>query len=360
MDGVAPFNAKRFLMAKSIANLKEIAALARVSVGTVSRVLHGKPSRIAETTCQRVMEAARKLGYRPNLLVRGIQSGKTRLIGVMAPPYDSYWSEVLYGIHDTLVEADHVPLILWTQHAQRGRITIDPLTQIYRMIDLRVDGVVLWPEFAELYHQHLKEFSSRKMPVVSIDHELPPEEPADFVGSDEELGGRIAAEHLLKLGHIHIAHLAGDPGREWARRRLRAFERAVRESGEAQFSCLTVPENTDGMPEAVKLLQAKPRPTAIFAATDHTACSVFAAASGMGLRIPEDLSVVGCGDLDVSARLSPPLTTLRQQPYAIGREAALLVLRRSQDEAGGTKRLRVELPVELIVRASTARPRPCK
>src|SRR5436190_14896382 len=123
---------------------KSVAELAGVSQATVSLVLSGRGVSSDETQ-RRVREAAGHLKYRPNLLVHGIQTGKTRMIGVMAPPMDFYWSQVLYGIHDVLVGADHVPVILWTAHAGPGKgnrtgYEVDELEQIHRLLDRRVDG----------------------------------------------------------------------------------------------------------------------------------------------------------------------------------------------------------------------------
>src|SRR5205085_8202469 len=125
-----------------------VAEIAGVSQATVSLVLSGRGVS-AKDTQQRVLKAAEQLKYRPNLLVHGIQTGKTRMIGVMAPPMDFYWSQVLYGIHDVLVAADHVPVILWTAHSGPGRgnrtgYDVDELEQIHRLLDRRVDGVILW------------------------------------------------------------------------------------------------------------------------------------------------------------------------------------------------------------------------
>ena len=201
-------------------NQKQIAQEAGVSQATVSLVLSGRPL-TSPATRQRVLQAAARLKYRPNLLVQGMQTGKTRMIGVMAPPFDYYWSEILYGIHDVLAAADHVPITVWTAHhgpgpRQRHGPGMDELEQIHRLLDRRIDGVILWPPFAALFEDHVKEFSSRDLPVVTIDHELPARYRADSVGSDESAGGRLVAEHLYKLGHRRFANFAGTSAGSWA------------------------------------------------------------------------------------------------------------------------------------------------
>src|SRR5438093_13474002 len=135
-------------IARAPVNQKRIADEAGVSQATVSLVLAGRDVTSRETRA-RVLRAAERLRYRPNLLVHGIQTGKTRMIGVMAPPFDYYWSEILYGIHDVLSAADHVPIALWTAHTGLGPRNGDDfaaseLEQIHRLLDRRVDGVILW------------------------------------------------------------------------------------------------------------------------------------------------------------------------------------------------------------------------
>ena len=214
--GTGPF----MLKPREQVSQKQIAAMAGVSQATVSLVLAGSNVTSAETRGG-VLRAAERLRYRPNLLVQGIQTGKTRMIGVMAPPFDYYWSEVLYGIHDVLAAADHVAVMVWTAHhgpgpRQRDGPGMDELEQIHRLLDRRVDGVILWPSFASLFEEHVNEFSSRDLPVVTIDHELPSKYHADYVGSDEANGGRLVAEHLYKLGHRRFAHFAGSSAGTWA------------------------------------------------------------------------------------------------------------------------------------------------
>jgi LacI family transcriptional regulator len=343
---------------------KSVAEMAGVSQATVSLVLSGRGVSSDETQ-RRVLEAADVLKYRPNLLVHGIQTGKTKMIGVMAPPMDFYWSQVLYGIHDVLVSNDHVPITLWTSHAGHGTrdrtgYEVDELDQIHRLLDRRVDGVILWPPFASLFSEHVHEFSSRDLPVVTIDHELPPEFKADSVGSDESLGGRLVSEHLLKLGHRHIGHLAGSSVAKWAVRRRSAFEQAISKSPDARCVTMEAPAGMveQSLVQARALLRLNPRPTAIYAATDLYAKCVYRAAHELGLNIPADLSVVGFSDDDFAQEMDPPLTTVRQPAYEIGRKAAELILARSRGELGSDEIERVQLPVELIVRHSTEKSGP--
>ncbi|MGA2441689.1 MAG: LacI family DNA-binding transcriptional regulator [Tepidisphaeraceae bacterium] len=339
---------------------KRIAEQAGVSQSTVSLVLSGRRGN-SDQTSQRVLQAAERLKYRPNLLVQGIQTGKTRMIGVMMPPFDYFWSEVLYGIHDTLTNADHVPITLWTVHtgpSPRRRNgpagSGNELDQIHRLVDRRVDGVILWPSFAQLFVEHIHEFSSRNLPVVTIDHQLPPEFNSDYVGSDEAMGGRMVAEHLYALGHRRFGHLAGPAVATWALARREAFESALSRMPGVSFATREAPagEVDLGIIPARELLSLPDRPTAIFAASDLYAKTVYKAAKEFNLKIPDDLSVVGFADDDFACEMSPPLTTVRQPAYEIGQRAAQVVLGRSLGQIRDRGR-HEELPVKLIARESS-------
>ena len=332
---------------------KRIAEEAGVSQSTVSLILAGHQVSSDETS-RRVLEAAERLRYRPNLLVRGMQTGKTQMIGVMMPPFDFYWAEVLYGIHDVLTGADHVPITLWTTHVgskPRERYAPgDDLLQIHRLLGRRIDGVILWPPFARVFG----EFSSRDLPVVTIDQELPAECVAGYVGSDESAGGRLIAEHLYALGHRRMGHLAAPAVNTWATARRKAFESSLKKMAGA--SCVTVEapggDTSLGIEAARKILSARDRPTAVFAASDLYAKTLYQAAREMNIDIPRELSVVGFSDDDFAREMLPPLTTIRQPAYEIGRHAAEMVIGRSLGQIKGKNR-RMELPVTLITRESS-------
>jgi LacI family transcriptional regulator len=347
----------------TVPSLKDIACAANVSVPTASRILHGKKlNQFSEETRERVRETAQRLRWRPNLLVHGMQTGKTRTIGVMVPPFNSYWSDVLYGIHDGLIRADHIPIVLWGKHWREDehKHIADDLEQLHRLIDRRVEGFILWPPIVPTYYDHIEELVSRDMPVVTIEHELPPHYGADSVATDEEMGSKLVASHLLGLGHRHVAHLAGSGNNiySWAKLRSKYFEQEV--AGVPGATCITMGQwqhdYNEGVSVAKELLQTHPRPTAVFAASDLRAQYVYAAAAQMGLKIPQDLSVVGFADLDDAARLQPSLTTVRQKPYETGRIAARLILERVQETYRGPQNQRVRVGCELVIRDSTAVP----
>ncbi len=347
------------ILAEGMSSLKDVAQAASVSVPTASRILRRKNiTRFSEDTRNRVLEAAARLRYRPNMLVKGIQTGLTHTVGVMVPPYDSYWSSILYGIHDTLISVDYVPITLWVQHRDdhAGIKPFDGLEQVHRLLDRRIDGTILWPPITPDYYDHHEEFASRNVPVVTIDHELPSKYGADSVTTDEKHGAQLVANHLLELGHRHVAHL-GDVGLNaysWSQRRRKYFEQEIAKV--AGTSCIISErgKDLDGVEIAKKILTARPRPTAVYAASDLLTRDVYLAAAELNLRIPQDVSVVGFADLDFSPLMVPSLTTVRQEGYEVGCKATQLLLSRIQGKfiEGGSRSIKMDC--KLVVRDSTA------
>jgi LacI family transcriptional regulator len=177
-----------------VPRLKDVAKAANVSLAAASRILRGDRERFGEETCRRVIEASRKLGWRRNLLVNGMQTGRTQTIGVMVPPYDSFWVSVLSGIHDALAASDYLPITIWIGSLGDMPDEEEGLRQINRLLDRRVDGLIMWPAFSVAYYHHFPEFVERRVPVVVIDHYST---VADSVETDEEQATAVVANHLL-------------------------------------------------------------------------------------------------------------------------------------------------------------------
>ncbi len=329
-----------------------IAREAGVARTTVSLALRGGEG-LSQETVDRVIEAATRLGYRPNNLVHALRSGRTRMIGVMVPPNDSFWSDVLHGIHDGLIARNYVPLALWSEHRELQSAENSELRQIERLIDWRVDGAILWPWLANLYRTHISELKKRDLPLVTIDFVLPDSFRADAVLSDEAMGAEAIARHLLDLGHREILHFAGPSGETWSRDRRDCFLEALRGNPGVKVHSVEVSFTQPRFEQIKETLDQLRGVTAVFCATDEVAEEVYEIAVALGLRIPEDLSVIGYGNLDFGSRLSPTLTTVRHRPYRMGTAAANLVIDRI--EAGVPVSSRIQrLPVEFLPRSSTA------
>jgi LacI family transcriptional regulator len=327
---------------------QDIAREANVSRVTVSLVLAGK-DQTSEETRKRVLDVAARLKYRPNLLVQGMQSGRTGAVGLIMPPSIHFHVQMARGVHDELVKNDYVPIQLWTNTSPEGKAT--ELAQIHRLVDRRVDGVIIFPADASVPDVHYREIWERNIPLVTVDRETTTH--ADHVGTDEELGGQLVADHLLKLGHKRFAHLTWPSRPGSVSRRREAFLKGVKKGG---AECRVYEgEQKDFSRLARQLLEESPRPTAVFAATDLIAMKVYAAAADLGLEIPGQISVVGYADFPFSEDLVPPLTTVRQDPYQIGTIAAKMLLDRVLNRDPGVASRKFLIEPELVVRKSTRR-----
>lgn len=326
-----------------------------VSRATVSLVLRGGHG-ASESTRARVLAASNKMGYRPNALVHSIRSGRSKTVGVLAQPHDSYWRDVCYGIHDRLIDSEHLPIFLWTNgHMQTGRAEYS-LKQIHRMLDRWVDGVILWPFFADLYVQHLHEFRNRNIPIVLVDYALEGVE-ADIIASDERQIAALLSAHVREQGHRNILIVTGPDPSGWAEERAHELSAAWESVPGAKTRVVQVrlePYRAASAKAAIAdALREDPKITAVHACTDIIARYTYDAANQLGWSIPDRLSVTGAADLDFAALMSPPLTTIHQDGYAIGQRAAQVELERSAGLLVGPAR-RFKEPAELIIRQSTA------
>jgi LacI family transcriptional regulator len=333
----------------SAASLRTIAEMAGVSAMTVSRALNGHDN-VAAATRARVQRAARRLKYRPNRLAKSVLRGRSGTVGVMISPLKPFQSRVVHGIHDALVARGCLPILHFHDTGPEADRDVAELGYVHRLLDQRVDGLIFWPSDETVSDVYLQEVWQRNVPLVAVDRHLP-QTRADFSGTDDEAGGRLAAEHLLALGHRRLAHLGGEPWVSTYADRRQGFEQAVTTRGErAQTVGCTQCECLDAVRA---LLKSRARPTAIFAASDLMAPGIYAAAEAEGLVVGRDLAVVGFADLAEARSLVPGLTTLRQNPYEIGRQAARLVMDRIDGTAPADRPQSVRLAPELIVRESS-------
>jgi LacI family transcriptional regulator len=337
--------------------LQDIARELGLPVMTVSRALSTKRGEVSEKTRFTVAAAAERLGYRPNLIAQAMQTGRTRNIGVVVMPAGDFGSRLFAGIHDTLVASEYLPLVHYHHHEDESvGIRITEQQVLHRLLDRQIDGVILFPYDVPSNNRYIQELTRRRRPLVVLDNFIPGLK-TDFVGTDEQIGGRLVAEHLLLLGHRRVGYVAGNQAIPiWAERR-QAFERAFRALGGHVSVAETELANPSGYIAATRrLLAAAQRPTALVCAADYYAPSVYTACRMLDARIPEDVSVVGYADLELAGSLHPPLTTVRQDPRAIGAAAARLMIQRCTNGFDTDHPVHLRLKPELVVRASTAGP----
>lgn len=332
------------------ATLRDVARLAQVHPGTVSRALDpDRAELVNEATRERVLAAAVELGYRGNAVARSLRTGRSGIIGVVAADLGNpYLPPILRGIETVVGEAGFTVLIAET-HDVPGRLK--EITD--HLVTRRVDAVIL--AAAHLDDTALVADINRSLPVVLAVRGLTGEDHFAVL-HDDVVGARLATEHLIALGHRRLAQLRG-PGNVLSfvvRREV--YEAVVADSEVIDLTPdaeATAPTIDEGRRLAGLALSRPPaeRPTAIFAHNDMMAVGALSAIAELGLSCPGDVSLVGYNDSPLTDHLAPPLTTVRLQSLELGRRAAALALSRISGEAGAA--VTVRLHPELILREST-------
>jgi LacI family transcriptional regulator len=331
------------------ATLRDVAAAAQVHPATASRALNpGTRLLVSEETARRVTEVAERLGYRPNPVARSLRTRRSHTIGVLIPDLNNpLFPPIVRGLEDRLAANGYVALIGNTDlDSTRERMVFD------QMRARHVDGFVL--ATATLEDSVLAEASEADLPVVLMNRTARGY-PFSSVSVDNEQGERAAVDHLVSLGHTRIGHIAGPQNVSTGVARLRAFVDGIRAHGlaaeESQIAYATGYSVDEGLRCGRELLAASPGLTAIVAGNDMLAVGCYGAFDELGLRCPEDISVIGFNDMPFIDRLRPPLSTVRFPHYKLGTEAAKLLLERIEDADSPVKIL--YLAPELVVRGST-------
>jgi len=333
-------------------SIKEVATAAGVSVGTVSNVLN-KPHLVAEGTRDRVNAAIADLGFVRNESARQLRSGASRAVGlVVIDAANPFFSDVARGVEDTVHEAGGVVLL--------GNSAGDDERE-RRYLELfdeqRVRGVLIAPTADDL--PPLESLRRRGIPVVFLDR-YP--EGGDFssVSVDDVAGGTLAVAHLLERGHRRIAFVGGPSTLRQVRdRRQGAQETAQACDGAILLTISTPALTTAAGRAAAEELVALPdaqRPTAVFAANDLVALGVLAGLTAQGLRVPEDMAIVGYDDIEFAAGAAVPLSSVRQPRAELGRRGAELLFEEIRLREAGLPptRRQVQFDCELVVRRSSA------
>ncbi|MGW0771502.1 LacI family DNA-binding transcriptional regulator [Streptomyces sp. NPDC002676] len=326
--------------------ITEIAREAGVSVPTVSRVVNGR-SDVSPATRARVEDLLHRHGYR-----RRPTGDRAALLDLVFNDLDSPWAvEIIRGVEEVAHEAG-VGTVVSAIHDRAGAAR-------QWMTNLRArasDGVILVTSALEPgLHDELRRLG---VPLVVIDPAGSPATEAPTVGATNWAGGMAATEYLLHLGHRRIGFIEGPPRLLCSRARLDGYRAALDVAGVPTADELIVPGDfyhESGFTGAGRLLDLADPPTAIFAASDQMALGAIEALRRRGLRVPEDMSIVGFDDLPEVRWSAPPLTTVRQPLADMGKLAARSVLDLARSVAPASPR--VELATELVVRASTAAPR---
>lgn len=336
---------------------KDVAARAGVSLTTVSLVLNRRQNvAIPDETRQRVLDAARDLGYRPNGLVRGLVRGRTQTVGVIVPRLDSsFHAAVVHGVQGVLRTSGWRMLLADSEHRFE-----DERREVELLLQHRVDGLISVALFDDVPLSTLRDWvggiaNDGVAMVVVDDHSAAG--LVDCVTTDDEQGARLIVSHLISLGHRRIAHLGAGDSMSSARSRRAGYEAALREAGlepdPGLVSGASYFMNADEVQASFRrLMQASPPPSAIFCANDDLAAECIAAAGAAGIAIPYELSVAGYGD--TAAGHFQGITTIHQDPVSMGRRSAERLLKRLN--APDIEPEHIVLPVRLVARSTTAPP----
>ncbi len=332
--------------------LKDIAADLGVSVVTVSKVLRNH-SDISEETRERVMKRIRELNYQPNLAARALVTGRSSTIGLIVPDLvHPFFAEVAKGITRQLREHGYVLMI----SSSEEDAAIE-LQEIQHMLARRVDALLLASVQSDSAPFRLLE--QHKTPVVLLDRRVPGL-TANFVGVDDEDAGRLATDHLIAQGCQRVACIRG-PEVSTAIGRVAGYQKSLAAHGIPPNKHFVITGRTaddaadrSGYEAMQHLLSLSPRPDGVFCFNDPVAMGAMQAVIDAGLRVPDDVAVVGCGNVHYASFLRTPLTSIDQNSAVIGENAARLAL-----SLVGLKKLppsrTVLLESQLIARASTLR-----
>lgn len=322
--------------------IEDIAQKAGVSKSTVSRVLNNTTP-VNEKKKAAVLRAMKQLNYKPNFFARGLAGGQSMTVGVVtqnigSPFYDTITQGLVSGFSGT----DYFPLVVdgqWNSGIE--------VAAIRTLLNRQVDGVILVG--GKLSESVLNELIKEK-PCILVAQKLPGWEDRCVVIDNVEAGYK-ATRFLMELGHTEIAHLTGIADHSDAADRLEGYKRALKQSGIAIKKELIVEGNfssQSGVLAVGSLLARGVNFSAIFAANDEMALGARLALYRRGIRVPEDVSIIGFDDQPASAFMTPPLTTVAQPAMEMGRAAAQMMLR----QLAGQPLEMTNLPVQIVVRES--------
>lgn len=329
-----------------MATMKDIAKLAKVSTSTVSHVIN-QSRFVSDEISQRVKDAARELNYSPSVLARSLKINRTKTIGMLVTTSTNpFFGEVVKGVERNCYQQGY-SLILCNTEGDNRRMH----ESINTLLQKRVDGLILMcssleGERFEVFEQH------KDIPVVVMDWG-PMLFTSDKIQDNSLYGGYLATKHLIDSGHKQIGCITGPLTKHQAQMRYEGYTRALKEFNlegksdwivESDFEC-------EGGYKAFKTMLSKgPLPSAIFVCNDMMAMGVINAASEHGICIPKDVSVIGYDDIYMSKFMNPPLTTIHQPKFRLGKAAVEALLRKLEDSSLETQL--VQLEPTLVIRAT--------
>ncbi len=332
-----------------LVTLRDVAAYAGVSVTTVSNVVRKWPY-VSPEMRDRVQQAIDRLGYSPHMVAKGLRTGQTSALAFIVPDLSNpYFAEIVAAAEDAAQSCGYT-LLVFNTHEDPEREAVC----IQRAASRWADGLLithsLHTEWAEVVGDHID------IPIVAVDR-IPQNCHHPVCAVDNLLVGQMATEYLLQLGHQRIAHIAGPPGVRPAEDRLEGYRQAMQARGlqPRYVPCSDHWGPNQGYYLMNRLLDEDEAPTAVFTSNDRVAIGALHAIRDRGLHVPDDISLVGVDDIEVSAHITPPLTTVRQPLEQLATLAVEQLLRSIRGER--PPQMTTLLEPLLIARQSTAPPK---
>lgn len=311
-------------------SLKEVSRLAGVTQCTASRILNKNPNySYSKATQERVVKIAEENGYRKSQLYKSLFTGKTNSAGVIIP-VGEFYGKIVEGIHDELLKHNYALVMGLNQNDYDNPNNSIEKKIIHRLNEHRVDGFIMRPTFDNATDEHFKEIIDMQIPLVVVDREVS-STYASYAGSDDFKGGRLAASHFIKLGHTKIIQFSGNPLHSAFRNRAQGFEDELIKNGVFPQTVNANISKEKIFERCMIIFSQKDHPTAIFCGNDLIAQIVYEALEELRVSVPNEVSIIGFGNVTLSNCLRPKLTSIDQQPYRIGVNAAKLFLERVDD-----------------------------
>ena len=324
--------------------IRDVAEHAGVSVSTVSKVINQRYG-VAEETMARVQAVIQDLGYEASLVAQSLRNHRTNVIGILVADLEPFSTELLKGAADA-IRGSGFELVVYSAGGRTGDMAGWERRYLARLSGTLVDGAVLvTPTVVDVHYG---------APVVAVDPHAGSSGGFPTVDADSLRGARLATEHLLSLGHRRIALLAGRPDLESAKLREQGYREALAAAGVPFDPALVRIGGYDADLSALaaqELLTDPRRPTAVFAANDVTAIATIEVALRLGLRVPEDVSIIGFDNIPESVRCTPQLTTVNQPIRTMGERAVEMLIQLIRKEP--VERTHITLVTELVLRGST-------
>ena len=329
-----------------MATIKDVAKLASVSTTTVSHVIN-KTRFVAEATQKRVWEAVEELNYAPSAVARSLKCNTTRTIGMLVTQsFNPFFAEKMHGVENYCYKQGYTLFMCNTEG------DLDKQKHYLRMLaEKRVDGLLVM--CSDLNEQLLAQLEKNtELPMVIMD--WGPDSPhTDKIIDNSEEGGYLATKHLIENGHTKIGCVTGQLDKATCKERIHGFYRALSEANltsnpdwifEGDFECSSASKSVE------KMLQMEDKPTALFCFNDIMALAAISKIQQTGLRVPEDISIIGYDNIELSAYFSPPLTTIHQPKRRVGKTAVEILLERIKDKHH--ERRIFEMHPEVVTRKS--------